>query len=131
MKRKKKNCKGDWLAYCPFFSKCESQYNKLYCDTGLDKQGLGDGPRRAAGTQGRARGAHGRPRYGRLGHDTAHDTAKGGATWLGVSVSQYNRCIVTGARAWLAGNGSRYNQLYRERRAAWPLRRVTIQSLVS
>ena len=30
------------------------------------------------GLQGAHRGAHGRPRYGRLGHDTGHDTTKGG-----------------------------------------------------
>ena len=29
----------------------------------------------------------------------------------------------------MARDGSRYNQLYHDRRAAWPLRRVTIQSL--
>ena len=34
---RKKNCRGDWLGYCQFFSKCESQYNKFYCDTGLDR----------------------------------------------------------------------------------------------
>ena len=82
MRKKKRFCRGDWLGYCPFFfSKCESQYSKLYCDTGLDRQGLGDGPGRARarkGVQGVHKGAHGRPRYGRLGHDTAHDMAKGG-----------------------------------------------------
>ena len=41
MKKKKeeeKRCSG------AVFSKFESQYRKLYCDTGLDRQGLGDGP---------------------------------------------------------------------------------------
>ena len=45
----KKNVAGRLLGYCPKFSKCESQYNKLYCGTGLDRHGLGDRPRRAAG----------------------------------------------------------------------------------
>ena len=58
---KKKNCRGDWLGYCPFFSKCELQYSKLYSDTGLDRQGLGDRPGSAAGAQGRVRGVQGRP----------------------------------------------------------------------
>ena len=60
--REKKEFAGEtgW-ATAHFFSKCESQYSKLYCDTGLDRQGLGDGPGRAAGAQGPARGVHGRP----------------------------------------------------------------------
>ena len=57
------------MGYCPFFfSKCESQYNKLYCDTGLDRHGLGDKPGCAAGAQGRVRGVQGARR---VGHDTA------------------------------------------------------------
>ena len=125
----KKNCRGDCWATAQFFSKCESQYSKLYCDTELDKQGLGDRPGRAAGAR-------------MVVHDTAgwatiepttwpREATTRPAAWLGVSVSQYNRCIMTGARAWLAGDGSRYNQLYRDKRAVWSLRRVTIQSLVS
>ena len=53
------------------FSKFESQYNKLYCDTGLDRQGLGERPGRAAGAQGCARAYSGTPRHGvvGLGHD--------------------------------------------------------------
>ena len=85
MKKKKKRCrKLEWaIAHICFF-KCESQYNKLYCDTRLDRHDLGD-------RLGSARGAHGRSGYGRLGHDTGHDTANGGhdiamqlarATWL-------------------------------------------------
>ena len=33
MSEKKKKCRGGWLGYCPF-SEFESQYNKVYCDTG-------------------------------------------------------------------------------------------------
>ena len=46
--RGKKKLQGRLAGLLPFFfSKCESQYS--YCDTGLDRQGLGDGPGRAAG----------------------------------------------------------------------------------
>ena len=69
---------GCW-ATAQFFSKCESQYCKLYCDTGLDRHGLGDRTRRVAGAQGHAlsatirpagpryrpRHGQGRPRHGR------------------------------------------------------------------
>ena len=75
---KKKTLQEAGMSYCPFFfSKCESQYNKLYYDTRLDRHGLGEWPGRAAGPQGGGRGAHGCPRYDRLGHDTGHHTAKG------------------------------------------------------
>ena len=60
MKKKKKTLQEAGMGYCPYFSKFESQYSKLYCDIGLDRQGLGDGPGRAAGAQGRAAGAQGR-----------------------------------------------------------------------
>ena len=36
------------------FSKFESQYNKLYCYTGLDRHGLGERPGRAGERKGRA-----------------------------------------------------------------------------
>ena len=61
-KGKKKFLQGRLLGYCLIFSKCESQYCKLYCDTRLDRHGLGDRPGRARGAQGRARGAQGRAR---------------------------------------------------------------------
>ena len=86
------------------------------------------------------KGAHGGPRYGRLGHNTAHDTTKGGHDTAdsvrprglaGGLCRDTQFCIVTGARAWLDEDGSQYNRVYRDRRVAWPLRRVTIQSLVS
>ena len=83
---KKKMCEKKMLqearmVYYPNFSKYESQYSKLYCDTGLDRHGLGDKPGRAAGVQGVRRSAHGRPRYGRLGHDTGHDTVTTRPAW--------------------------------------------------
>ena len=37
-----------------YFSKFESQYNKLYCDIGLDRHGLGDRPGTVASSQGSA-----------------------------------------------------------------------------
>ena len=40
-KKKKKKLQAAGIGYYPFFSKCESQYIKLYCDIGLDRQGLG------------------------------------------------------------------------------------------
>ena len=43
MKKKKRCRKLEW-ATAHFFSKCESQYSKLYCDTGFDRHGLGDRP---------------------------------------------------------------------------------------
>ena len=72
---------------------------------------MGDRPRRAAG-------AHGQPRYGRLSHDTSHDTAKGGHDTAG-SARAYSLagglcrdtqfCIVTEARDLPPGVVSRYN----------------------
>ena len=41
---KKKRCRKLEWATAHFFSKCESQYSKLYCDTGFDRHGLGDRP---------------------------------------------------------------------------------------
>ena len=52
--KKKKRCSGAGMGYCPFFfffSKFESQYIKLYCNTGPGRHGLGDRPGRAAGAQ--------------------------------------------------------------------------------
>ena len=47
------------MGYCPFFfSKFESQYIKLYCDTEPGRHGLGDRPGRAAGAQRRAVARH-------------------------------------------------------------------------
>ena len=61
--KKKKQRKGavelEW-ATAHFFSKFESQYNKLYCDTGPDRHGLGDRP-------GCARAHSGKPRHGMVG----------------------------------------------------------------
>ena len=87
------------MGYCPFFfSKCESQHSKMYCDTGLDRQGLGERPGHAAGAR---KGAHGQPRYSRLGHDTGHDTAGSARVWPGRwgECSDTKHRIVTGARA--------------------------------
>ena len=69
------------------------------------------------------------PRYGRLGCDMVGSAST--RSLAGGVCHDTIACIVTRARAWLARDGSRYNQLYRDRRAAWSLRRVTIQSLVS
>ena len=55
------------MGHCPFFSKFESHYSKLYCDTEPDRHGLGDRP-------GCVVGAHnGTPRHGvvGLGHGPA------------------------------------------------------------
>ena len=91
------------MGYCPFFSKCESQYNKLYCDTGLDRQGLGDGP-------GGASSAHDRPRYGRLGHDTTTTRPAARARGLAGGLCRDTQfCIVIEARDWPLGVVSRYN----------------------
>ena len=49
---------GSRMAYYPFFSKCESQYSKLYCETGLDRHGFGDRPGCAVGVQGARRVGH-------------------------------------------------------------------------
>ena len=66
----------------------------------------------------RDRGAHGRPRYGRLGHDTAHYTTKGGhdtagstraSDLAGGECRDTKHCIVTGARALALGVVSRYS----------------------
>ena len=40
MMKKKMLQEGCW-ATAQNFSKCESQYSKLYCDTGLERHGLG------------------------------------------------------------------------------------------
>ena len=48
---------GETAGLLPNFSKCESQYCKLYCDTRLDRHALGDRP--------------GRARARMVGHDTA------------------------------------------------------------
>ena len=62
--------------------------------------------------QGHTRGVYGRPRYGRLGHDTGHDTAKGGhdttssarARGLADGLCRDTQfCIVTEARDWPMG----------------------------
>ena len=57
----KKNVAGSWNGLLPIFSKCESQYSKLYCDTGLDKHGLGDRPGHAGACKRRTRSATIRP----------------------------------------------------------------------
>ena len=69
MKKKndEKKGAGRLLGYCPFSVCTGSRYNNLYRDTGLGRLAWA-----------RVRGTHGRPRYGWLGHNTAHDTAKGG-----------------------------------------------------
>ena len=55
------------MGYCPFFSKFESQYSKLYCDIGPDRNDLGDRPGRAAGAQEPAMVHRGTPRHGVVG----------------------------------------------------------------
>ena len=97
--------------------------------------------------QGCTRGAHCQPRYDRLGHDTGHDTAKGGHDTAGSAragpgwwiVSRYivlysdrSEGLVVGGcvtiqslyrdkrAVWLL-RVSRYNRLYRDKRKAWPL----------
>ena len=64
------------------------------------------------------RGVHGRPRYDWLGHDTGHDTAKGGhdtadnvrAHGLADGLCRDTQfCIVTEARDWPLGVVSRYS----------------------
>ena len=52
------------LGYNPFSACTRSRYSNLYRDTGLGRLSLA-----------RVWGTHGRPIYGRLGHDTGHDTA--------------------------------------------------------
>ena len=66
-KKKKKREAEAGMGYCPFSVCAGSRYRRLYRDTAR----LG-----RAGEAGL--GAGDRPRYGRLGHDTTHDTTKGG-----------------------------------------------------
>ena len=61
--------------------------------------------------------ANQRPQYGQLGCDTA-----------ALRAEQATRMRANGLAV---GAVSRYNQLYRDSKAAWPLRCVTIQSIVS
>ena len=81
-------------------------------ETGLGAQQARKGP------QGARRGEHGRPQYGQLGHDTAHDKAKGGhdmadsARACGLAgglCRDIQFCIVTEARDWSLGVVSRYS----------------------
>ena len=58
-KKGREKVQWSWNGLLPIFSKFESQYSKLYCDTGLDRHGLGDRPGHAAGAKGHARGVHG------------------------------------------------------------------------
>ena len=87
MCEKKKKVTGSRLGYCPFVA---LSHDTVDCIV----------------TQG-TRGVHGRPRYDRLGCDTAPRHGPGGPQYgrqcararLGLwSVSRYNRCIVTGGR---------------------------------
>ena len=121
----------------PIFSKFESQYNKLYCDIGLNRQALGDRPERAAGVQGALKGAQGQPRYGRLCQDTGHDTAKGGHDTVGSArgladglYRDTQFCIVTEARDLPLRVMSRYS-LCIVQAGSLSSESVTIQSLVS
>ena len=97
------------MGYCPF----ESRYNELYRDTGLGRLGWECS----------------------RGHDTA-EHASDTALQYGQDGPRHGRpragaCDSACARG-LAGRGmSRYNKLYRDGKAAWPLRCVTIQSIVS
>ena len=96
-------CKiGRLPGYCPFLACTGSRYNNLYRDTGLGRLAWA-----------RVRGAHGRPRYGRLGHDTGHDTTKGGHDTADILAGGLCRdtkfCIVTRARDWPLGVVSRYS----------------------
>ena len=121
------------MGYCLFFISLSHNTASCILTQGLPgmawETGLGVQQGRVGARKGRSWSATIQPTT-RPREATTQPEAHSHGARLGVSVSQYNRCIVTGARAWLAGDGSRYNQLYRDRRAAWPLRRVTIQSLV-
>ena len=117
----KKKVQWSWNRLLPIFSKFESQYSKLYYDTGLDRHGLGDrlGHARARrGAQGQARGRRGKPRHCvvGLGHGPAtrparamtlparaqgHAIALARGAWL-VGESRYKHCIVAGERPCVA-----------------------------
>ena len=48
-KKKKEKVQWSWNGLLTIFSKFESQYSKLYCDTRPDRHSLGDRLGRAAG----------------------------------------------------------------------------------
>ena len=110
--KKKKRCRKATGLLPKFFSKCESQYSKLYCDTRLDRQGLGDRPKHTAEAHKGRAGAR------IVSHDTGHDKAKGGHDTSGNARTRgladglcrdTSFCIMTEVRDWRLGVVSRYS----------------------